>query len=43
MENKQFDELTKHLYTTRVTRLTALRGLVAGAAAAIAGVSLAIR
>jgi hypothetical protein len=37
VESKNFDELTKRLYTTRVTRSTALRGLVAGAAAAVVG------
>jgi hypothetical protein len=40
MEDQTFDDLIKQLGTTRLTRLSALRGLAAGAAAAVAGAAL---
>ncbi len=40
MEGSQFDHLVKRLGTTRLTRLAALRGLVAGALAGATGVGL---
>ncbi len=40
MDGTQFDQLIKRLGTTRVSRLTALRGLVAGAVAGATGMSL---
>ena len=40
MDGTRFDDLIKGLCTKRLTRLSALRGLVAGAAAAVAGVAL---
>jgi hypothetical protein len=40
MDGNTFDQLIKHLATTRVTRLTALRGLVVGAVAALTGLGL---
>jgi hypothetical protein len=33
VDGTQFDQLTKRLTTTRITRLTALRGLAVGAVA----------
>ena len=39
MDGSRFDQLIKSIATTRVSRLTALRGLAAGAVAAIAGVN----
>src|SRR5829696_8272961 len=41
MDGEKFDSLIKRFYTTRLTRKSALRGLVAGAAASVAGLSLA--
>src|SRR5215208_6354303 len=41
MDGQKFDELVKQFCTTRLTRLSALRGLVAGAAAAVTGSALA--
>ena len=40
MDGEKFDALLKRMCTTRLTRLDALRGLVAGAAAAVTGASL---
>src|SRR5215203_2542736 len=40
MDGQKFDELIKQICTTRLTRLNALRGLVAGAAAAVTGSAL---
>ena len=40
MDGKRFDELIAHLGSTRLTRVSALRGLVAGAAVALAGTAL---
>jgi len=40
VDGTQFDQLIKRLGTTRVSRLTALRGLVAGALAGATGVGL---
>lgn len=37
MEDQRFDELTKRLCTTRLTRLSVLRGLAAGAVAVVTG------
>jgi len=39
MDGTRFDQLIKSMATTRVSRLTALRGLAVGAVAAIAGVN----
>jgi len=39
MDGKKFDSLIKQFCTTRLTRKSALRGLVAGAAAAVTGAS----
>jgi hypothetical protein len=41
MDGEKFDNLIKRFCTTRLTRKSALRGLVAGAAAALTGVSFA--
>src|SRR5215211_789495 len=41
MEDQRFDDLVKRLCTTRLTRLSALRGLAGGAAAALTGALLA--
>lgn len=41
MDAEKFDDLIRTIGTTRMTRLTALRGLVAGAAAAVTGITLA--
>ena len=41
MDGEKFDDLLKRLCTTRLTRISALRGLVAGAAAALTGATLA--
>lgn len=40
MENRPFDELSKRLSTVRVTRTSALRGLVGGVAALVGAVAL---
>ncbi len=40
MDGTQFDQLVKRLATTRLTRLTALRGLTVGAVTALSGVGL---
>jgi hypothetical protein len=40
MDGKRFDSLIKRLGTTRLTRLTALRGMAAGSVAALTGLSL---
>src|SRR5829696_4096627 len=40
MDGTQFDRLSKRLATQRVSRLTALRGLAAGAVASVTGVRL---
>ncbi len=40
MDGKNFDDLVKQFSTTRLTRWAALRGFVAGAAAALTGASL---
>src|SRR5215211_6253733 len=40
MEGARFDRLSKHIATQRVSRLTALRGLAAGAVASVTGVRL---
>jgi hypothetical protein len=40
MDGERFDSLIKRLGSTRVTRLTALRGLAAGAVASLTGISL---
>jgi hypothetical protein len=40
MDGEKFDDLLKRFCTTRLTRLDALRGLVAGAAAALTGASI---
>src|SRR5215207_2133064 len=39
MDGTRFDQLIKSMATTRVSRLTALRGLAVGAVAAIAGMN----
>src|SRR5215207_681179 len=39
MDVTTFDRLIKSMATTRITRLTALRGLAVGAVAALAGVN----
>jgi hypothetical protein len=41
MDGEKFDDLIRQFCTTRLTRLSALRGLVAGAAAALTGATLA--
>lgn len=41
MDSEKFDDLIKRMGTARVTRLTALRGLVGGAVAAVAGTAIA--
>jgi hypothetical protein len=41
MDGEKFDDLLKRLCTTRLTRISALRGLVAGAAAALTGAAIA--
>ena len=41
MDGEKFDDLLKRLCATRLTRISALRGLVAGAAAALTGATLA--
>src|SRR5829696_3628224 len=40
MEDQRFDDLVKRLCTTRLTRMSVLRGLAAGAVAAVAGVKV---
>jgi hypothetical protein len=40
MDGTRFDQLIKRIATTRVSRLTALRGLAAAAVASLAGISL---
>jgi hypothetical protein len=40
MDGERFDSLIKRLGTTRLTRLTALRGLAAGSVAALTGLNL---
>jgi hypothetical protein len=40
MDGTEFDQLVRRLATTRLTRLTTLRGLAAGAVASLAGMSL---
>ena len=40
MDGTRFDQLIKRLVTQRVSRLTALRGLAAGAVAVLTGVNL---
>src|SRR5215212_10187017 len=40
MDGEKFDELIRKLTTIRLTRLSALRGMVAGAAAAVTGASV---
>jgi hypothetical protein len=40
VDGPRFDQLIKHLATTRLTRLSALRGLAAGAVASLTGLSL---
>ncbi len=40
MDGSRFDQLARHLSTTRITRLTALRGLAAGALASAVGIGL---
>src|SRR5687768_3721735 len=40
MDGQKFDELVKQFCTTRLTRLSALRGLVAGVAATVTGSTL---
>src|SRR5215210_4216876 len=37
MEDQRFDDLVKRLSTTRLTRMSVLRGLAAGAVATVAG------
>ena len=41
MDGEKFDALLKRICTTRLTRISALRGLVAGAAAALTGAAIA--
>ena len=40
MDGQKFDELVKQFCTTRLTRWSALRGLVAGAAATVTGAAV---
>src|SRR5215212_5785104 len=42
MDAQKFDDLIRRLATERLTRLTALRGIVAGAAAAMTGANLGL-
>jgi hypothetical protein len=42
MDGTRFDQLIKSMATTRVSRLTALRGLAVGAVAAIAGMDFGV-
>src|SRR5829696_511492 len=42
MDGTRFDKLIKSMATTRVSRLTALRGLAVGAVAAIAGMDFGV-
>lgn len=42
MDANRFDDLTRQVMTTRLTRVSAIRGLAAGAVAALTGVSLTV-
>jgi hypothetical protein len=42
MDGKQFDDLLREWSSTRLSRLSALRGLIAGAATAVTGASLGL-
>ena len=41
MDGEKFDDLIRRICTTRLTRMSALRGLVGSAAAALAGAAVA--